>query len=188
MPKRIQKDSAKYWIGIDIGKDGAIVVQSSGGGITTLKTPLIGKEFDLHEMRNILQVYVGSNTHVVFEDLRAIFGSSAGSTFSFGFVAGATEAICASLDIPFTKVQAKVWQKEMFVGVQEMRKPDVIVKKAGHPPTSKKGGLDTKAMALVAAKRLFPKVDLRKSQRATNPDNGIVDALLMSEYCRRKYP
>ena len=48
--------------------------------------------------------------------------------------------------------------------------------------------VDTKAMALVAAKRLFPKVNLMMTSKSTVPHDGLVDALLMAEYARRKFP
>jgi len=41
-------------------------------------------------------------------------------------------------------------------------------------------------MALVAAKRLFPGQDFTLTERATKAHDGMVDALLMSEYGKRK--
>ena len=54
--------------------------------------------------------------------------------------------------------------------------------------TGSKTKVDTKAMALMAAKRLFPKVNLIMTERSTTPHDGLVDALLMAEYARRKFP
>jgi len=61
----------------------------------------------------------------------------------------------------------------MFTGVEEIT-------------ITGKSTRDTKAMALVAAKRLFPGRDFKLTDRSTKPHDGMVDALLMSEYGKRK--
>lgn len=115
----------KYYIGIDIGKQGFITVQNNEDTtITRFPMPLIGNELDLSSLISFLSKYQETDHIVGFEDLRAIYGSSAGSTFSFGFVAGATEAVVASLRLAFVKIHSKTWQKEMFQGIPEIRKAD----------------------------------------------------------------
>jgi len=167
----------KTFIGVDIGKKGGIAIQSPLS--TVLVTiPLINNEVDYHALYKILSEFKDKPCHVVFENLRAIFGSAAGATFTFGHVAGATEMAVIACGLPYTKVNAKDWQKELFQGVQEISKPS----------KSKKTMIkDTKAMALLSAKRLFPDLDLRGSEKSKNAHEGIVDALLMSEYARRKF-
>jgi hypothetical protein len=91
-----------------------------------------------------------------------------------GHQAGSVEMACIALSIPFIKVPPKQWQKEMFVGVAEIKK-------------SGKKTRDTKAMALIAAKRLFPKLKLTFGSVAKVPHDGLVDALLMSQYGITKY-
>lgn len=174
----------KYAIGIDVGKSGAGVIQDlESGNIVKFTMPIIGKEFDVHELCRILEPFKGTDCMIVFEDLRAIFGSSSKSTFTFGFVAGATEAAIISLGLPYRKVNAKVWQKLAFLGVPEIREPDKVTATG----RKIKGKLKTKEMALIAAKRLYPNFDLRASERAKNPHDGIVDALLMSWFCKQTY-
>lgn len=165
----------RYWIGIDIGKNGAIAIQNSDDdSIVVHKIPMISTELDYHGLCKLLTFYSLKNTHVVFEDLHAIFNSSAGATFSFGAISGATEMSVVAMDIPFTKVKAKVWQAVMFEGVTKIQKQG-------------KKSTDTKAMALIAAKRLFPKQSFLRSEKCSKPDDGIVDAILMSEYCKRVF-
>lgn len=164
-------------IGIDIGKKGAIVI-TNDKGIVVHKMPMIKDELDYHALYKILKVYVDLG-HIVFEKLGVIFGSSKGTAFSMGHQAGAVEMACIALNLPFTKVNAKDWQKEMFQGVDKIYKP---LKKDQKNPS-----IDTKAMALVAAKRLFPNQPLTFGEKATVPHDGLVDALLMSEYCRRHF-
>ena len=173
-------------IGIDVGKNGAIVIIHKGE-ITVEPIPLIGKTkptIDLNELSSIFAKLHGSITHVVIEDVHAIFGVAASATFSFGFVAGIIEMACVCYRIPYTKVAPKKWQEEMFAGIPVQYKPLKKSDKPNHKPKLMK---DTKAMALLAAKRLFPNQKLTFGERATVPHDGLVDALLMAEYSRRNY-
>lgn len=170
---------SKIFVGIDPGKDGAIVVLSESGTVLRKHTiPKIGKEVDEAELANIFRGWIGGGVTVVLEDVHALFGSGAGATFAFGDICGFIRGLLVGYRVPFVKVQPKKWQSVMFEGVPEIIKP----MKEGQ----KRKIRDTKAMALIAAKRLFPDVDLRMSERAKNPHDGIVDALLMAEYARRK--
>ena len=133
-------------IGIDIGKKGAIVVLAKEpftAAIDPILMPMVADQVDYHEMYNILSRYAKNNCHVIFEKLGVNFGTGKSTAFSMGHQAGAVEMACIALRLPYTKVPAKQWQKEMFQGVDEITKTG-------------KSSRDTKAMALIAAKRLFP--------------------------------
>jgi len=137
--------------------------------------PLVANtELDVVAAKNILTI--NSPCHVFIEDVHAIFGAAAGSTFAFGHICGSIETLVKCCDIPHTKVQPKLWQKSIYQGIPEIRKPS---------KNGKKGKLDTKAMSAVAAKRLFPTADLRKSDKCKVVHDGIVDAVLIAEYGRR---
>ena len=166
-------------IGIDPGKNGFICIHVSGlddfdDKFTYYPIPLINKEVDLKELCSCL-VMDGKkiDVHCVIEDVHAIYGSSAKATFTFGWIVGVLEALLVAHEIPYTKVTPKVWQKEMWEGIP-------IQKKANKRT-------DTKAMSLLAAKRLFPNEDMRASERCKVPHDGKVDALLLAEYCKRKF-
>jgi hypothetical protein len=88
-----------------------------------------------------------------------------------GYQVGILEALCVSLNLPYHKVKAKVWQKDMFQGVPEL---------------TKSGKRDTKGMALVACQRMFPTLKLTFGERATKPHDGLVDAVLIAAYGKRK--
>lgn len=170
----------KYYIGIDIGLNGAITIISSESKIKIIKMPLIGEDVDYHKLNEILYYYSpitqikDNTTHIVFEKLGVIFGTSKSTAFSMGYQSGSMEMICIANEIPYTKVSAKVWQKEMFQGVDE-------IKKIG------KTSRDTKKMALVACKRLYPDTKLTFGDRATKPHNGLIDSLLIANYNKRHF-
>jgi hypothetical protein len=161
-------------IGVDIGKHGAIVVLGKtpfSGAIPPIIMPMVKDQIDYRAVYNIFKVYEGQDCHVVFERLGPIYGTSKATTYSMGYQSGAVEMVCIALNLPYTKIPPKTWQKEMFTGVDEIIKPGKTTR-------------DTKAMALIAAKRLFPVYSLTTG-KGTKPHDGIVDALLMAEYARR---
>ena len=161
-------------VGIDIGKSGGIAWMDDDGSHVCVGTmPMIGNELDVLELHSIMRNLAMPGTHVVFEKLGVIFGSSKATARSMGLQEGVIEALCVAHGIAYTKVPAKTWQKEMFEGVPEQTRSD--------------GKRDTKAMALVATKRLFPRQNLLATPKSKVPHDGIVDALLMAEYCRRHF-
>lgn len=163
---------SKVYVGIDIGKHGAIAIMGMDKSIAYYPMPKIKDELDYAELNHLLKGFSNMGAHVVFEKLGVIFGSSKTTAFSMGHQAGAVEMGCIANNISFTKVRAVDWQKQMFQGVETINKTG-------------KSSKDTKAMALVAIKRIFPDLKLTFGERATKAHDGLVDAVLMAEYARR---
>lgn len=176
--------AAKTHVGIDPGKDGYITVLNPFRGVQFFEMPKIGKEIDLHALwRTLKQIDNESEFPVVavVEDVHAIYGAAAGSTFEFGWAVGILEAYLVALSIPYTKVQPKAWQKEMFQGIPVQQKAS----KSGKTMVN-----NTKLMSEMACKRLFPNEDLRPegcTDRCKKSHDGKTDSLLIAEYCRRHY-
>jgi len=171
----------KVRAGIDPGKEGYICVQKEGEPIGYHQMPITGFDIDLKDLDLLVKKLFcvpNTDTFVVMEKVHAIHGSAAGSTWEFSRNVAIMEMALVCNNVPFELVAPKLWQKEMFQGV------NLVQKKSS---TGKTLVNDTKAMGAVAAKRIFPNEDLRKSQRARLPDHNKVDALLLSEYCRRKH-
>jgi hypothetical protein len=164
-------------IGIDPGKNGGIT-SLEDNEIHQYTIPKIkgSTKVDYRKLDGIIAQWRGCDTHVFIEEVHALYGSSAGATFSFGYICGVTMGMIVSAKVPFTLVQPKVWQKVMFKGIPDIRKPY---------KDGKKGKTDTKAMALIAAKRLFPGMDFLATQRSKNPHDGLVDSIIIAEYGRR---
>ena len=175
----------KLRIGIDPGKSSYLCTCVNDNEFKFYQFPLIGKETDLHGINCIfreIDISFYDRVHAAIENVHAIFGSSANNTFEFGYIVGALEAFLIAYNIPFTKVNPKDWQKEMWVGVPIQKKSS----KSGKTMVN-----DTKSISEMAAKRLFPEIDLRddsrKTERAQKTDHNKVDSLLLTEYCRRKF-
>jgi len=190
----------KIYVGIDVGSKGAISVISDDD-VLSMTFPKIGKEYDLLRMNDIFKGLKSGPVHVVIENVHKMQKEMSSGDWSMSRCKAFLEMGCVAHNIPFTLVHSRAWQKEMWQGV-----PKQIGTKGKY-----KGKTDTKAMSLIAAKRLFPEADLRDmstyepkyyADNANNrklnrvgkeypckrgPHDGIVDALLMAEYCRRKF-
>lgn len=161
----------KTIIGVDPGKEGFITLMI-GACFRHYPIPMIGnKELDMVALSSLIVEIASlcdpSRTQVVIEDVHAIYGSSAGATFTFGGIAYALRMGFLMVGLPVVLVSPKKWQKEMFEGV----KPDP----------------DKKVMSIAAAKRLCPTADLRRTPRCTKPDNNLTDSLLIAIYGSRHY-
>lgn len=170
---------SKCYAGIDPGSKGFLVVQYEG------KFEFFSiADMDLQQLSDMF-VYIKNKYEsivCVMEQIHAIFGSSAKATFSFGEIFGKLQALLVANKIPYVLVQPKDWQKvmwtnsDMVVSYKQVKVKDKVVSKKV---------VDTKATSINVAKRLFPTMDFRKSERAKNIDDNKVDATLMSEYARR---
>ena len=170
----------KLYIGIDVGSKGFISMQKDGKW-----THFSIADNDLYQLSQIMQEARCSNESIacVIEDVKPIFGSSAKSTFAFGFNKGYLIGLLAANKIPYTLVAPKEWQKCIWTNADMVVSHKVVVVK-GKEQTKKE--VNTKQTSINACKRLFPTVDLRKSPRSKKPDDNKVDSMLLSEYGRRK--
>lgn len=156
---------SKTYIGIDVGKKGFIASQHNGE--FTFFAFEDATDQDIAEHIFDLAQY---DCVAVIEDVHAIFGSSAKSTFSFGQMKGFLLGLLTANRIPYHLIPPKKWQKEIW------SHSDIV-------KTNSK--TDTKKTSICAALRIFPSVDFRRSHRCKNIDDNKVDATLMSEYARR---
>lgn len=175
----------KVRIGIDIGKAGGIAVFIDDDQPVLHPMYTINREYDIASLSRVFLPYTDTDqydVHVVMEDVHAIYGSSAKGTFEFGRGLGVIEGILSAYSIRYTKVQPKKWQKLVFEGIKEMKKaPSARQLAVGQ--TS--GKIDTKAMALMAVRRLFPAIRLTLGgPRATKPHDGLVDSICLGYYCK----
>ncbi len=165
-------------IGIDPGINGGFVYLSDNGEVQDYYViPRIGNEVDIKKFAQIL----GENglDTVCLENVHALHGVSAKSTSSFMRTLGIIEGVLTALNFPYFKVTPKEWQKEMLVGIPKIIKGKT---KTGKDKT------DVKAMSLLAKQRLFPTITLKATERCKIEHDGLIDALLIAEYGRRKIP
>ncbi len=157
-------------IGVDPGKGGGIVVNDAHR-LELYTMPVITSkkraQYDLRKIHDILfAARLAGPCHCFIEKQQPLPPRMGGGSANFfrGYSLALFEGMLVSLNVPYTVVAPRAWQKDMLA--------DVI-------------GDDTKQRAVLACDRLFPNVDTRRSERARKPDLGIVDALLICEYGRR---
>ena len=83
------------------------------------------------------------------------------STFTFGMKYGYLKGMLEALGVSYQEVKPQKWKAEF--------------------------GLNTdKQKSIEVCKRLFPDVNLKRTERCRKDDDNMAEALLMAEYARRK--
>lgn len=114
----------------------------------------------LVEMEEVFES--GQKAVAVVEKVGAMHGQGVTSMFNFGKSAGFIEGVLRAYNIPFQLVPPKTWKKEFSLG-------------------------SDKAQSIEVCKRLFPKVNLLRTDKCRKEHDGMAEALLMAEYGRRKF-
>jgi hypothetical protein len=151
----------KVWIGVDPGSSGALCALSEDN--TT-----VFKDYEAIPYNLALWLHDISQSHeiqmIMIEDVHAIFGSSAKSTFNFGFNVGILHGIIRTLNLPLDLVQPKAWQK--------------------HAGVTAKGKLIKNEVKDIG-QRIYP------GAQVFGPKGGLLDgrsdALLIASYCKFKH-
>lgn len=177
-------------IGIDNGFDGGIAhIYADGRAIATVMptlnftaAPRKGKkhdrtvrEYDEGAINELLLGFDNTNSFAFIEhaqaqsrydpQLKRHVPQGSVTNFNTGFGFGLLRGMLAARMIPYQIVRPQAWQKVMFDGMTNTA--------------------DTKTLSAIVAGRLFPDLDLRKSERCRTPHDGKTDALLIAEYGRR---
>lgn len=152
-------------VGLDPGLKGAIAFVNGRKGkvfpFPTLKITKSKNTIDEWALRAYLKKYkIG---HVFIEKVNAMPGQGVTSMFNFGMGWGLLRGICVGLNLPYTLVHPRTWKK-------------VICKDM---PPSKEAGI-------IAAKRLWPGINLLPTPRSRKDSDGMADALCIAEYGRRE--
>ena len=145
------------YIGIDPGKNGGIAaIEADGNEIKSYKT-VAYDEFKL-----IATVYIlkPERTRVVVERVGAMPGQGVTSTFNFGKNFGFILGVLESFHFPYELVTPQKWKREFGVTAD-------------------------KNTSIEVCKRLFPDVNLKRTERCTKDHDGMAEALLLAEFCRR---
>jgi len=161
------KDQQLVYVGIDVGKSGGIAILGEDNSLQLHTMPMIGKEYDIQSLKNIFTDEHLLIQHLAIENVHAIQGRTGNSSnFSFGLGKGILMGLVSGLNIPYTLVNPKTWQKIAWEGVTKQS--------------------DNKKTSLIAAKRLFPEESFLATERSRVPHDGIVDAALMAYYIKLK--
>lgn len=152
-------------VGIDPGKDGAIVVLSDNESKRcAIKMPYdSGNELDVLMIRELLLEAKPDLVVIEKSQVMPAMGrqQSPKSMYTYGLHNGLLHCIPKIMDIPYELTHPKTWKAQIL-----------------------KGTLKDKAAAFAFCKRRFPWVDLQPGRCKTDQD-GIADAVCIAEFARR---
>jgi Holliday junction resolvasome RuvABC endonuclease subunit len=167
-----------YFGGIDPGLDGGFAV-ISGNQIhckfamplitTTTKKGKIKKELDRDGIFSFL-LRIPPYTHVVIEEQIPVRNQHIQASHTLAKNYGILLMALTAARIHTTEVPSGIWQDHFGI---------VSVKKGE--------GETTKVQAFRICRLHYPYGNFRKSERAFKPHDGIVDAVLIANYCQALY-
>lgn len=120
----------RIYVGIDPGSKGFIAVEI---GDARVFQPLCKECW--RDVASFLAALRSEYDPVCcMEEIHAVYGSSAGATFSFGETYGVLQGLLIALGIPFHLVPPKTWQREMWTA------SDRVYKATSQGETARGGG------------------------------------------------
>lgn len=135
---------------------------ASGALAILCGTDIYTTPYDLDEYVSLLRLCPPEQSFAIVEHVGAMPGQGSVSMFNFGMNFGMIQGVLSALKIPYELVRPQKWKKEFSC-------------------TSDKN------TSISAAKRLFPNVNLKRTERCKKDHDGIAEALLLAEYGRRKH-
>lgn len=171
----------RAYLGIDVGSKGFITLRTPDGFYSFLSI----EDSNEQEINNFLKQAIQNypNVYCAMEEIHSIYGSSSKGTFSFGEINGLLKGFLIANNIPYSLVPPKKWQDEIWEfndKVYDYKKTET------EDGVKTRKTVNTKQTSFNAARRIFPNIDLRKSQRCRTLDDNKCDSLLICEYARRK--
>jgi hypothetical protein len=180
-------------VGIDPGKDGAIAFIADDG-IVEVRAAVLGAN---DRAALLARRYAPSLLRVYIEKSQAFPGQGGVGNHSTGMDYGQWLTILDLYDIPYQIVTVQSWQKVMLAGKPSPpKKPDMPALAthdgykqavAARQRITAAHRKEVKEFAATVAQRLFPTVNLKRTEKCAGPHDGAVDALLIAEYCRRTW-
>lgn len=151
------------YIGIDPGKNGGIACIQKADNEHIIEIVPYSDENIIGFIRkcDLVADINGEKIKCVLEKVNAMPNQGVVSMFNFGQNYGFIQGVLKAYNIPFELVPPAKWKKEFSV-------------------TSDKN------TSIEVAKRLFPGVNLKATERCKKDHDGMAEALLMAEYARRK--
>lgn len=151
--------TTKISIGIDPGKSGGVSVIWSNGEISCEPWD-DGAFIKLMTMANAQNLLDETKLVCCCEKVGAMPGQGVTSMFNFGKSVGFIEGVLNTFKIPYQLIPPQRWKKEFSLNSDKQKSIDVC-------------------------KKLFPIVDLKRTERCKTDHDGKAESLLMAEFARR---
>lgn len=162
-------------VGVDPGKSGFICLLGLGNVEhiapefypMPVVQPVNGKcQYDTAGLVRLFRSFTGmfDVRLAVIESQQAYPGQGGTSNFSTGYGYGLLMGVAAAVGLAVDSPHPRTWQKDLCRDLPG----------------------DPKMKSILASGRLFPTVDLRRTERCKGPDDNKSDSLLIAEWGRRK--
>jgi crossover junction endodeoxyribonuclease RuvC len=147
------------YVGVDPGqKGGYAVISTSETGQEVFAYPW-DDTFFVMEMQALSRM--GNGIVAAVEKVGAMPGQGVTSMFNFGMNFGWIQGVLQAYGIPYELIRPQKWKKEFSV-------------------------TGDKNSSIAVCKRLFPTVSLLPTEKCRKDNDGMAEALLLSEYARGK--
>lgn len=144
------------YIGIDPGEKGTMAILWMGTKIIPFSETAYRDT-----LLDIAESKGGNEIRCCLERVNAMPKQGVTSMFNFGKNFGFIQGLLTAYSIPYELVTPQKWKKEFQI-------------------------TGDKNSSIAVCKRLFPDVDLRRTERCRKDDDGNAEALLLAEFARRK--
>lgn len=145
------------YIGIDPGEKGSLAVINNA----QCTKDIYIYPFDELVYTIVLRELSTKNCMCCLERVNAMPKQGVTSMFNFGKNFGFIQGLLTAYSIPYELVTPQKWKKEFQI-------------------------TGDKNSSIAVCKRLFPDVDLRRTERCRKDDDNSAEALLLAEFARRK--
>ena len=120
------------------------------------------RPFDSEEYNTALELFAPEDSFCIVERVSAMPVQGVTVVFNFGRNYGYIQGLLTAHRIPYQLVRPQAWKREF-------------------------GCTRDKNTSIAVCKRLFPGVNLKRTERCKKEHDGMAEALLMAEYGRRIY-
>ena len=155
-------------VGIDPGKNGGIatitktaVQEGNKKGYEDIQI----EKTICWDDENFINFIKNNNSNIQIVMVEKVWGQkwdTPKTAFSLGHSLGFIEAILQAFSVPYQLVPPQRWKKEYSLNSDKQKSID-------------------------CCKKLFPKVNLKRTERCTKDHDGMAEALLIAEYGRRHF-
>jgi crossover junction endodeoxyribonuclease RuvC len=132
----------------------------SGGIAAIIDGKAMAWAYDDAVLKNVLRTSGGEGTMCFVEKVSAMPKQGVTSMFNFGKSFGYILGMLEYTETPYQLIPPQKWKKAYSLD-------------------------GDKAHSIAACKRLFPEISLLRTERCSKEHDGMAEALLIAEYCRR---
>jgi crossover junction endodeoxyribonuclease RuvC len=147
------------YVGIDPGADGGIATITVGEKEIATAWPYSNEKL-VELCFAIADISGEMKVTTCLEKVGAMPGQGVTSMFNFGKNVGFIEGVLSANYIPYQTVPPQKWKKEYSISSDKNKSIEVC-------------------------KKLFPSVNLKRTDKCKKDHDGMAEALLMAEYARR---